>query len=297
MIKTKNIASKKMLSTISMLQKMNKLSHRTLYGFSSHGTQTFSLPKRKLYHINQIEVEEYNNLKTVVFKAQTPSKHHIIYLHGGAYQLKGKQNHYQFLSELNQSLEGTISMIDYPTSAESTAQNTVLKTKEAVQEIMNQNPDASFYLCGDSAGGGLALVLDKLLRQDKDNCIKALFLMSPWVDLSMINKEIDALLVKEFMFSKEELLQAAHQYAGGIALNDILLSPIYDDCYNIDKITIYAGNQDILFPDIKQFTEQNPKITLYEYLELPHVFPLFPGGIERLDVIDDIVHRIKGSML
>ncbi|MBU1019950.1 MAG: alpha/beta hydrolase [Firmicutes bacterium] len=296
MIEVKQIASKKMLKTISMFMLIRKLSKKTLFWFTSRKPQVFVLPKRKMYRKNQIEVAEFKGLKTVTFKAKSPSNTHIIYLHGGAYRLKGKQNHYEFISDLNQKLRGTISLIDYPTNEESKMANTVSKTKEAIKAIMIQYPKQSFYLVGDSAGGGLALVIYKLLQQEDKQIIK-LFLMSPWVDATMSNPLIDQLEEHEFMFTKEELLLEAIQYAGEAELNHLHLSPLYDDGFDLENIIIYAGNRDLLFPDIRKFAEINPKITLYEYALLPHVFPLFPKGVERKEVIQDIVQKIKRNVL
>jgi acetyl esterase/lipase len=296
MIQTKNIATKQMLRTISMMNFIHKITKKTLFGLMKNRPQVFVLPNRKLQKKHTIEVTEFAHLKTVIFHSNDMSKHHIIYLHGGAYQLKGKQNHYQFIADLNQECQGTISFIDYPTSEESTVLETLSKTKEAIIALIQQYPTMNFYLAGDSAGGGLALVLYQLLSKENIT-IKHLFLMSPWVDVTMSNPEIDRLAEYEFMFTKEELQLSAIAYAGETELNHGYVSPIYDDYYNVEKITIYAGKRDILYPDIMKFVQTNPKIQLFEYPLLPHVFPLFPGKVERNDVIQNIAHQINQSML
>ncbi|MBN2604568.1 MAG: alpha/beta hydrolase [Bacilli bacterium] len=296
MIQTKNIATKQMLRTISMMRVIRKITKKTLFGLTKDRPQVFVLPKRKLQKHHLIEVTEFAHLKTVIFHSNEKSHHHLIYLHGGAYQLKGKQNHYQFIADLKQKCQGTISFIDYPTSEEATVLETVSKTKEAIISLIQQYPTMNFYLAGDSAGGGLALVLYQLLSKENIT-IKHLFLMSPWVDLTMSNSDIDRLTSKEFMFTKEELQLAAITYAGETALNHVYLSPIYNDCFNVEHITIYAGKRDILYPDILKFVQTNPKIQLFEYPLLPHVFPLFPGKVERNDVIQNIAYQINQSLI
>lgn len=298
MIETKDIASKRMKQMISVLYIIRRFTNKTLFRLTSNRkTNVFVMPKRKFKRSNDIKILEFAGLKTAVFTKNNPNNHYVIYLHGGGYLLKGKQNHHQFITDLNQELCGTILMVDYPTSNESTVLNTIEKTKDAIKEIMSTYKNAIFNLCGDSAGGGLALVVYKELLKSKNTQIQQLFLLSPWVDVSMSNPDIMALEKKEFMFTKEELISCANAYAGDHELTNQILSPIYGEGYNINNIVIYAGTRDILYPDILKFATTNKKIILYEFTDLPHVFPLFPSASERLFVISDIVSKIIDDSL
>lgn len=276
--------SKGMQSTIKSLSLFHRAFKKTLLGMSMKRKQRFAQPKRKLKKQLDISITKINYMKVVNFSHPTiSSEKHYVYLHGGAYLLKGMSNHYNFIKKIVLNSKANVSFIDYPVAGEMSALGIIDETTKVVKELIETYPDTS--IIGDSAGGGLALTIQSILKESGINL--KLFLMSPWVDLTMTNKLMEELEEDDFMFTIDQLLFCAKLYAKELSLEDSRVSPMYGDYSK--GITIYAGTRDILFPDMLTFAEKFPEVTLHTYEGLPHVFPLLLGTNEAEEVIRDII--------
>ncbi len=256
--------SKEMSRIVNALPYVRKVFKRTFLGLSMKRTQTFKYPSKKIRKQIQVLHKTVNGLDVIEFGDGTRN---VVYLHGGAYFLKGNTQHYKFITEFCQMKNTKVIYIDYPVGC--SYKETLSLTQEALNEIKY---DA---IMGDSAGGTLALSL----KTDVP-----LFLFSPWVDLSMTNENIDD--TNEFMFTKEELLQCATTFAGDLDLKDPIISPLYKPVTN--RVTIFAGTNDILYHDIKLLEEKNPSVILHSYVGLPHVFMVLGITPEVRTVIKNI---------
>ncbi|XMB72645.1 alpha/beta hydrolase [Mycoplasmatota bacterium WC30] len=282
------VLSKKMTSFLKSLIMLNKLTKKTLIGFSLIGKQKMANPKR----FKSIEIKLINNIKVVEFKQKNiSSKKHMIFLPGGGFIIKGNKGHYSLIDELRNKANLSASFIDYPIAPEYNADEIISQTKEVIKQIIMENSNKEISLIGVSAGGNLALTLTKLLQEEGTSFPSKLFLISPWVDLTISNDSFNRPTHHEFMYSKEELLNAAKLYANELELTDKKISPIYND-FNDMNIIIYAGTADILYPDIELFASKSNSIILNKYLNLPHAFPVFGHTPERQIVINDIVKSI-----
>lgn len=276
--------SKEMNSTIKTLSTVHRAFGRTLLGMGLKRKAKFTKPKRKLRKKLDVSITERNGLKVVSFShLEFKPRKRYVYLHGGAYVLNDSNMQYNFINKIVLNAKAEVFYIDYPLAPFSTAKDTVSKTLTVVESLLEEYPDIE--IIGDSAGAGLALVIkEELIKKNKQ--IKHLYLMSPWVDLSMTNDCYKS-PVDDFMFNKEQLLQCAKMYAGELDLKDPLCSPMYGSVSN--DVTIYAGMDDLLYPDIEEYVKQRPNITLHSYTGLTHVFPLFVGTNEAEIVIRDII--------
>ena len=105
----------------------------------------------------------------------------------------------------------------------------------------------SMALGGSSAGGGLALALVHRLKALALPLPGALYLGTPWSDLSKtgdsywINEGVDRLLVTY----DGALGAAARLYAGGRDLKDVLISPVYGDFTGFPPTTLVTGTRDL----------------------------------------------------
>lgn len=120
--------------------------------------------------------------------------------------------------------------------------------------------DDEFYLFGDSAGGGLAVTLLQILRNNNYNMRPTKsFLASPWVDISMTNKDIKNFEKKDPFLDVEAVKYAAKQYVGNLDLKDPLVSPLYGEMNDLGSIYILVGTHEILNPDIYLLNEKMKK--------------------------------------
>lgn len=217
------------------------------------------------------------------------SEKHIIYLHGGAYVLKGNKAHFMFLRKLFIETSFNIHYIDYPLAPESTVVNTIKTVVDVIKALVEKYHIQSVNMIGDSAGGGLCISVSKKIQSEMK--VNRLFLFSPWLDLSMKNPEINQLQHTEISLTKRDLLECAKKYSPD-NLETKEASPLYLDVSTLFPIDIFAGTDDLLYPDIELFEQKNDNVTLHVYNGAPHVFALFPFIKEQKEIIEFIKNNI-----
>ncbi len=144
-------------------------------------------------------VYEKHCISTRAFKERmvwtiSPKKHasekYILYLHGGGYVNGFSGLHWQFMSNLVTALGCTVVAPDYPLTPEHQVQDTFDMVFPLYEELLIAADSSNLIVMGDSAGGGMGLALtmqarDKSIEQPSD-----LVLLSPWLDVTMINPDI-----------------------------------------------------------------------------------------------------------
>lgn len=146
-----------------------------------------------------------------------------------------------------------MTFIDYPLAPEHTYEKTHEIVMKAYREITIKNYGDEFYLFGDSAGGGLALAVLQILRDEKIIPFpKKTVLMSPWVDLTMSNPKIGEAAERDPLLTMDCLYHAAERYIGNGDAKNAVLSPIFGRMDNLGKIFLLTGTHEILNPDCRK---------------------------------------------
>ena len=143
---------------------------------------------------------------------------------------------------------------------------------------------ARIALAGDSAGGGLALATALAAREEGLALPAALWLMSPWVDLTLANAGYQA--PKEYMLSWPGLARAARLYAPG-ATDHPLASPLRGDLVGLPPVLIQAGSEEILLAEAQQLFEKarhaGVRTRLNVFDGFWHVFQVHAGVLAGAD--------------
>lgn len=178
-------------------------------------------------------------------------------------------------------LDGRASYVDYPLAPEYAFTETVSMVQKAYENLVKNYPHDEFVFMGDSAGAALALALAQKLNREKfPTQPKKMIMVSPWLDLTLSNPQIEPLAARDPLLSVEALSLAADLYARGADKSGYLLSPINGEVEGLGEIHILIGTRDILWPDCRMFIAKakkaNQKTCLYEYENMPHVWLFFP---------------------
>jgi acetyl esterase/lipase len=122
---------------------------------------------------------------------------------------------------------------------------------EVYRKLLREKPPGRIAMGGTSAGGGLTMAVVLKCKELKLSLPGALFLGSPWCDLSKTgdtfytNEGIDHILV-----TYDGLMRAAAQlYADGRDLQTPLLSPVYGDLKDFPPTFLVTGTRDLLLSD------------------------------------------------
>lgn len=273
----------RMLVIISLLTLISRISGKKLWSFVVNKKQKFVLPLNK----HKADVFSINGINIIKFSQKIEKEKFIIYFHGGGFVMSGNRRHHNFIKNFNKMTNFTCYYVEYPLAPKNKAFDVIKNVEEVIKEIKKSESNKEIIFMGDSAGGNLALVLSNYFLDSK-----LVFLLSPWLDLTMTNPMIDKMEKQEIMFSKNDLLDAAKEYQGNLELNDGLISPIYDE-FDSKQIRIFAGTDDLLFPDVVKFTETRENVDLHQYHGLKHDFMFLFSGKEQKSILEEMVFYFK----
>ncbi|MBZ2404574.1 alpha/beta hydrolase fold domain-containing protein [Liquorilactobacillus hordei] len=224
----------------------------------------------------------------------TPEKKIIFYLHGGSYWYQPFGLQYHFIAKLADRVGASVIMPIYPKAPVYDVNDALSMVMKSYQDLLATSgvTAENIILLGDSAGGGLAVSLIEQLRNAQIDLPKQVILLSPWLDLSLENPEIEKLVTKDPILKLEELRFEGKYYAGSENLKSPIVSPIYGDLVDLPPITMFGGTNDILYPDMKLFTKKAKQdVRLITYEGMFHVFPFFrlPESKRAYEQIVDII--------
>ena len=152
-------------------------------------------------------------------------------------------------------------------------------------------PAENIVFVGDAAGGGLALAILQKLKYLALPMPKQAFLISPWLDVSNSNPEIEEIQPHDPILNTDKLSFKGEKYAGDLDLHHPVVSPIYGDLTGLPKLTVFAGTREIFCADVKKLdaiaTEKNLNIDVHIFKNQMHFFvglPI-PEGEEAVGII------------
>ena len=207
----------------------------------------------KSFSIEEQFIDEYQVL--TVFSEESCNKH-IIFLHGGAYVMRAVRAHKNIIEKLVKKYRLKVTFIDYPLAPENTVSKAHKVVMDAYTKITGKYRDDDFCLFGDSSGGGLALAFLQILKNEKDLPFpKKTALMSPWVDVSMTNEEIEEFAEKDPLLPLNGLIVTGNQFAGELDVKNPMISPIYGNMDNLGEIFLIFGTNEILYPDCLKLSD------------------------------------------
>ena len=248
---------------------------------------------RKLRKNYAVEVQEIDGRKvwTVAPKNQA-SDTVILYLHGGAYVNNLLIFHWWLIERIIRRTNATVLVADYPLAPKYKAE-TVFSFMDSFYAYAHERyPDKKLVFMGDSAGGGLALAYTQELQKSGKKLPSQLILHAPWLDVTMENPEITAILPHDRMLHPEPLVEFARFYAGDWDLKDQRVSPLFGNFDALPPISIFIGTHDILYPDTQKLVammEANSlPMNMYIYPEMFHVWMGIPWLKESKMVLKQI---------
>jgi len=185
---------------------------------------------------------------TVVPAGTALCQRSIVYLPGGSYTYPLLTAHWWLITAFARENNARVHVIFYPLAPDGTAATVVPAVADAVAEIAAEEGESP-VLAGDSAGGGLALAVTHHLRQSGRAQPEHLVLLAPWLDAELGHPGIDALVRTDPSLARPGLLYSARLWAGGLDLEDPLVSPAHLPVDGLCRTTMVFGTNDILYPD------------------------------------------------
>ncbi len=212
--------------------------------------------------------------------AGAPAAAAILYLHGGAYVLGSASAYRNFVGQIAHAAGLSAFAPDYRLAPEHRFPAAV-EDAQSVYRGLGELSFSEILLVGDSAGGGLTLVLAALAsaaaRSGRQRAPRAAAVMSPWTDLALTGATLVSKAEADPFLTPAALQSAALQYLGAHDPRDPLASPLYGDPAGLPPVMIQVGEDEILLDDARRYAERVARaggdIQLHQWAGMPHVFP------------------------
>lgn len=224
---------------------------------------------------------------------------HVFYIHGGAYTMVASDSHWDFLRKLIKEANCKLTFVDYPLAPENTYRETFAYMDEAYDKVVKAFPTDDFIIMGDSAGGGLSFAFAQRLRNNsyEKQPIQSI-LMSPWLDITMSNPNIEELVQYDIILTRKGLKAAAGYYAGGDDQTQYLLSPIYGNLEGLGDVHVFFGTHELFHADcikLKELTKNLKNFHFYEHKDMQHIWIIMLNMVsEGKEGTAKIVELING---
>lgn len=250
-----------------------------------------------------IREEKYMNRKVFVIKSKNNdslSNKYIFYLHGGAYVMEATYKHWQFLEDIVNETGMTLILPDYPLLPKNTYKEVFEMVTPLYKDVIKKYGKDNVIAMGDSAGGGMLLGLLEQMGLEKFAQPYKTILLSPWLDVRMINPEIDKVQKNDPILIKDPLKAVGKAYAGEDGMDTFLVNPILGPLEKLENLTIYTGTYDILNPDVHEFMKKAEEVNLkVDLREKPKAIHIWMTHVENKKVyaakeaFQDIIELLK----
>ncbi len=258
----------KLVNKKTLLEKQFKYNKFHLFS-SSEPTKNV----KEACNVEKYTLHDHNVFKISPKTTDKGDRKHILYLHGGAYVQSFARPHWGFLSLLVNETDCTITAPDYPLAPAHTYASTFAMVSELYKTLIKSLKPDKFILMGDSAGGGLALALAQLMKNENMPQPLQIILLSPWLDLSLTNPQIKDIDPSDSFLGVGGLQLAGKAYAGNTDPAHYLLSPINGPLEGLAKVSIFMGSREILAADARKLKSMaDAKGIALDYYEYPGMF-------------------------
>lgn len=223
----------------------------------------------------------------------------ILHLHGGAYFVGSSDAYRPFAANLAVACDARVALLDYRLAPEAPFPAATQDALSAYRALLQQGiPAQRIIVSGDSAGGNLALVTLMQIKEANLPTPAGSVLLSPWTDLTGSGESIVTNAEADPMLPAARIAEAAHLYAGNTDLRDWRVSPLFGNYEGLPPLSIHYGREEILCDDARRMAacanEAGVQVSIKEWPEAPHVFPIFADFIpEGQAAIEEISQWIN----
>ena len=193
--------------------------------------------------------ERLDALQAFIYNDQEHPAQTVFYFHGGAYINQPNAQQTTMAARAAKETGCELVLMVYPKEPVYDCETAYELCLAYYRSYLEQNDCGKIVFMGDSAGGGLALGLAEVLRDQGGPCPEELILISPWVDLTMSNGDMALYVDLDPMLGIDGLRRMGEVWANGLDMTDPRVSPLYGDLSGLGKVTLTTGTWEILYPD------------------------------------------------
>lgn len=227
----------------------------------------------------------------------------MLHFHGGGYVIGSARASLDYAARLAEAIGGRCLTLDYRLAPEHPFPAALEDARAAYEHLLSAGigPEA-ILLSGDSSGGGLALALALMLREEGRPLPAGIVAVSPFVDLTLSGPSIEACAGLDPAATRDGLTVMAGSYFQAAEPSNPLVSPLFADLAGLPPLLLQAASNEGLASDTTRLAEKaraaGVSVDLHLYDDSVHVFVLYPflpeakRALERTaDFADRVVVR------
>ncbi len=223
----------------------------------------------------------------------------VLHFHGGAFFAGSASTHRAMASELSVRSGASVYMLNYRLAPEHPYPAALDDGLAAYQALLALGylPE-NIILGGDSGGCAHILNLAIRLREKRLALPAGLFMISPFVDLTLNSPSVSKYKHRDPMVTAYALQRGADGFRGAIAADDVRVSPLFADLTGLPKILVQVGGEEILLDDALRLAEYGKAagvdMDCQVYEGMWHNFQMFNQVLDTSSqALDEIAGFIK----
>ncbi len=227
----------------------------------------------------------------------------ILYLHGGWYSLGSALAYRNLAGQIAIRAGAATFVADYRLAPEHPFPAAVLDAQACYQGLIDRGWQR-IALVGDSAGGGLALVLLALATaqaKSGGHLPVGAVALSPTTDLALTGASWEARAEADAYFTRTQVVEFVKAYLGEADPTDPTASPLYGDLHGLPPVRVHVGTDEMLLDDSLRYVERavaagvDAKVGVWE--GMLHVFPSSVGRLHAAaQALDEIGSFLSGRL-
>ncbi len=254
-------------------------------------------PKGRILRQNLVRNFEIYNTPVTEVKRNKTSNDLLIFIHGGAFIFGPAKHHWDTIREIAKQTNHTIWMCDYPKAPENKISEISKNIDLVYSTALEKYQAKKITLIGDSAGGNLITALTQRLIQKNIELPLKIILISPLMDATMSNSQIDEIDETDPMLSKVGILSAKKMCAEDNDLKNVMISPINGSFDKFPDTILFLAENDITYPDqqlaVQKLMKAKVNISVIKGKRMPHIWPFLPVMREAKTALKEIIDRLN----
>jgi epsilon-lactone hydrolase len=229
----------------------------------------------------------------------------VLYFHGGGYVVGAAEAYRHFVGQIASRANVAMFVPDYRLAPEFPLPAAVEDAQATCAGLIAQG-FTNIALAGDSAGGGLALILLTLItdkaRIGSGTIVKGAAVISAWTDLAMTGESMTTRAEADPLSTPASLAALARLYLGDQDARNPRASPLYGDLGGLPPVRMHVGEDDILLDDTLRyggrFEQAGGAIEVHTWQGMMHVFPSNVALLEAAkEALDDVGAFLKSRLM
>jgi acetyl esterase/lipase len=254
-------------------------------------------PKGKFFKQNLVSKFKVADSLITELKQEKGSNKLLLFIHGGAFISGPVKHHWDSIKIIFKQTNHTVWMCDYPKAPENKISEISKNIDAVYKTALEKYPSKNITLIGDSVGATLIAALTQRLVKHNINLPFKLILVSPVMDASMTNPDIDKIDSVDPILSKKGVLSAKTLCADNDDLKNEIISPLYGSFVNFPPTVLFLAENDITYPDQRLVIEQLTKAKVTHEVvvgnKMPHIWPFLPVMKEAKTALKQIINILN----